>query len=167
MAQSFKDSSVSSRLYFAPLPLSKTKAALKKRTKDRHPFLNDSALRTEMHVYLGGASKQLDCPPILAGGVGDHVHLLARHGRIIAQADWVKELKRVSSIWIKERDASLSHFAWQSGYGVFSVSASNLDVVRDFIARQEEHHRKSTFQDEFRALLRKHGMEWDERYVWD
>jgi len=136
-------------------------------TKDRRPFLNDPALRSEMHAYLAGASKQLDCAPILAGGVADHVHLLARHGRSITQADWVKELKRVSSIWIKTRDTTLHDFAWQSGYGVFSVSASNVDAVRDYVASQEAHHRKSTFQDEFRALLRKHGMEWDERYVWD
>ena len=136
-------------------------------TRDRRPFFNDSTLRIEMHAYLGGVSKQLDCPPILAGGFDDHVHLLARHGRTITQADWVKELKRVSSIWIKENNTALTHFAWQTGYGVFSVSVSNLDVVRNYIARQEEHHRKSTFQDEFRALLRKHEVACDERYVWD
>ena len=136
-------------------------------TKDRRPFLNDSSLRAEMHAYLAGASKQLDCPPVLAGGVSDHVHLLARHGRSITQADWVKELKRVSTIWIKGRDATMHDFGWQSGYGVFSVSPSNLDAVREYIAGQEEHHRKSSFQDEFRTLLRKHGMEWNERYVWD
>ena len=120
-----------------------------------------------MHSFLGGISKKLDCPPILVGGVEDHVHLLARHGRTITQADWVKELKRGSSLWIKERDPQLSDFAWQAGYGVFSVSTSNVDAVTDYIARQEEHHRKSTFQDEFRAMLRKHRIEWDERYVWD
>jgi putative transposase len=99
--------------------------------------------------------------------VEDHVHLLARHGRTISQADWVKELKRTSSLWIKERDPATTDFAWQSGYGVFSVSASNLEGVRDYIARQAEHHRKWSFQDEFRALLKKHGETWDERYVWD
>jgi putative transposase len=136
-------------------------------TKDRRPLLNDPALRSEMHAYFAGASKQLDCPPILAGGIAHHVHLLARHGGSITQAVWVKEIKRVSSIWIKTRDATLHDFAWQSGYGVFSVSTSNLEAVRDYVAGQEEHYRKSTFQDEFRALLRTRGMEWDERYVWD
>ena len=136
-------------------------------TKDRRPFLNDATLRSETHAYLGSVSQQLDCPPILTGGVGDHVHLLARHGRTITQADWVKELKRVSSIWIKDRDTTLWGFAWQAGYGVSSVSASNIQAVHDYVARQEEHHLKSTFQDEFRALLRKHGIGWDERYVWD
>ena len=136
-------------------------------TKERRPFLRDQTIREEMHSILGGISKRLDCPPILVGGVEDHVHLLARHGRTITQADWVKELKRGSSIWIKERDPKRSDFAWQAGYGVFSVSTSNVDAVTDYIARQEEHHRKSTFQDEFRAMLQKHRIEWDERYVWD
>jgi REP element-mobilizing transposase RayT len=136
-------------------------------TKERRPFLRDQTIREEMHAFLGGISKKLDCPPILVGGVEDHVHLLARHGRTITQADWVKELKRSSSLWIKERDPKLSDFAWQAGYGVFSVSTSNIDAVTNYIARQEEHHRKSTFQDEFRAMLQKHRIEWDERYVWD
>jgi hypothetical protein len=91
-----------------------------------------------------------------------------RFGRTITQADWIKEVKRVSSGWVKEHDPiSCSDFTWQAGYGVFSVSASRLDAVREYIGTQEAHHRKTTFQDEFRALLRKHGVEWDERYVWD
>ena len=136
-------------------------------TKDRRPFLRDKTVREEMHAFLGGVSKQLDCPPILAGGVEDHIHLLARFGRTITQADWVKEVKRVSSQWIKQRDQAQHDFAWQAGYGVFSVSPSNLEAVRKYIENQEEHHRHVTFQDEFRELLRKHGIEWDERYVWD
>ena len=120
-----------------------------------------------MHAWLGGATRELGCPSMLVGGVEDHVHLLARHGRTISQADWVKELKRTSSIWIKERAPAEADFAWQSGYGVFSVSASKLDAVRDYISGQAEHHRKRSFQDEFRALLKKHGETWDERYVWD
>lgn len=136
-------------------------------TKERRPFLDHPVLRSEMQAYLGGVSRQLDCPAIIVGGVLDHVHVLARYGRTITQADWVKELKRASSLWVKDRHTGLADFAWQSGYGVFSVSVSNLDAVREYVAHQEEHHRKSTFQDGFRALLRKHGMEWDEQYVWD
>jgi REP element-mobilizing transposase RayT len=136
-------------------------------TKDRRPFLRDPILRAEMHAWLGSASGQLDCPSTLVGGVDDHVHILARHGRTISQADWVKEIKRTSSIWIKERDPRPHDFAWQSGYGIFSVSASNRDAVRDYIARQEEHHRRQGYQEEYRLLLKKHGMEWAERYVWD
>ena len=81
-----------------------------------------------MHAWLGAASRELGCTPIVVGGVEDHVHILARHVRTLSQADWVKELKRTSTIWIKPRSAD---FGWQSGYGVFSVSASNLERVRE------------------------------------
>jgi REP element-mobilizing transposase RayT len=136
-------------------------------TKDRHPLLRDKPTRDTLHSYLGGVSKQLDCPPILVGGVEDHVHLLARFGRTITQAEWVKELKRVSNLWLKEHGPDFADFEWQGGYADFSVSQSNLEQVKQYIARQEEHHRKMDFQDELRALLRKHQIEWDEKYVWD
>lgn len=136
-------------------------------TKERQPFLSNADLRAEMHAYLGGISKQLDSPTLIVGGIADHVHILARQSRTISQADWVKELKRVSSVWIKERTPALREFAWQGGYGVFSVSTSGLDAVAHYIATQEAHHQKQSFQDEFRAMLTKHRIEWDERYVWD
>ena len=136
-------------------------------TKDRRPLLRDKPTRDALHSYLGGVSKQLDCPPILIGGVEDHVHLLARFGRTITQAEWVKELKRVSNLWLKERGRDYADFEWQGGYADFSVSQSNLEPVKQYIAGQEEHHRKIGFQDELRALLRKHEIEWDEKYVWD
>ena len=136
-------------------------------TKDRRPFLQDGAMRTQLHAYLGGISKTLDCPPIIVGGVEDHVHILGRLGRTMTQADWVKELKRVSNLWLKQQGRAYADFQWQGGYGGFSVSPSNLDQVRLYIANQEEHHAKTNFQDEFRELLRKHELEWDERYVWD
>ncbi len=136
-------------------------------TKNREPWLADSALRMETHAFLGGASKQLDCPPVAVGGVADHVHLLARCGRGITQSDWVKELKRASSRWLKDREARMAGFAWQGGYGVFSVSPSALEAAEKYIHGQQEHHGKVTFQDEFREFLRKHRIDWDERYVWD
>lgn len=135
-------------------------------TKDRRPLLRDKAGREALHSYLGGVSKQLDCPPIQVGGVEDHIHLLARFGRTITQAEWVKELKRVSNLWLKERDREFGDFEWQGGYADFSVSQSNLEQVKQYIARQEEHHDKMVFQDELRALLRKHEITWDERYIW-
>jgi REP element-mobilizing transposase RayT len=135
-------------------------------TKERRPFLRDEAIRTSIHSYLGGISKRLQCAPIITGGMEDHVHLLARFGRTITQAEWVKELKRVSNLWIKT-EYSIRAFEWQSGYADFSVSASNLDQVTKYIANQEEHHLKLNFQDELRALFRKHDVKWDERYVWD
>ena len=134
-------------------------------TKNRYPFLTDAPLRADLHGYLAGTSTGLDCPALEIGGVADHVHLLARLGRGRTLADWVKELKRASTVWLHGR--GLSDFSWQAGYGAFSVSASQLDKARHYIAGQEAHHRQTTFQDEFRALLRVHEVEWDERYVWD
>ena len=136
-------------------------------TKDRRPMLRDKATRDELHAYLGGISKQLDCAPIQIGGVEDHVHILARFARTVTQAEWVKELKRVSNAWLKERDRTFADFEWQGGYAAFSVSQSNLESVKQYIAGQEEHHRKVNFQDELRILLRKHEVEWDEKYVWE
>jgi REP element-mobilizing transposase RayT len=135
-------------------------------TKDRRGFLTDRVIRTAIHSYLGGISKRLKCAPIITGGVEDHIHLLARFGRTITQAEWVKELKRVSNLWIQEEYA-IKEFGWQGGYAGFSVSASNLEQVTRYIANQEEHHHKLSFQDELRALFRKHDVEWDERHVWD
>jgi len=136
-------------------------------TKNREPFLRKTDIRNELHAYLGGVSKKLDCMPVIVGGVEDHVHLLCRLGRTLSQADWVKEIKRVSSIWIKQRDPSLAAFSWQGGYGAFSVSDSAMDKTHDYISRQEEHHKTQSFQDEYRAFLRRHALEWDERFVWE
>ena len=135
-------------------------------TKERRAFLRDETVRKSLHSYLGGISKQLECAPIITGGMEDHVHLLARFGRTITQAEWVKELKRVSNLWLKEQH-SIRDFEWQGGYADFSVSASNLEQVKEYIANQEQHHRKINFQDEMRTLLRRYHVEWDERYIWD
>ena len=136
-------------------------------TKERRRFLQDPILRMEMHAFLGGISKRLDCPCIIVGGTEDHVHQMIRLARTITPADWIKEIKRVSTHWIRQREPRCNHFAWQAGYGAFSVSASNLDIVKKYIAAQEEHHRKIGFQEEFRMMLKKHNLEWDERYLWD
>ena len=133
-------------------------------TKEHRPFLRDATIRESSHALLGSISGRLDCPPIIVGGTEDHVHLLARFGRTITQAEWVKELKRVSNVELNEQ----GHFIeWQGGYATFSVSPSNLDKVKKYIAEQEVHHRKLNFQDELRFLLRKHDVEWDERFLWD
>jgi REP element-mobilizing transposase RayT len=134
-------------------------------TKERRPFLHDSNLRAAMHCWLGEVSRRLDCPPVAIGGVEDHVHLLARLGRTTAQAEWVKELKRVSNDWMQKQGAG--NFQWQSGYAAFSVSQSSLEAVTNYIRCQEQHHQKHSFQDELRTFLRKHHLEWDERYLWD
>jgi REP-associated tyrosine transposase len=136
-------------------------------TKQRRPFLRDGVVRERLHAQLGGIAKKLDCPSLLVGGVEDHAHLLCRFGRTITQAEWVKEIKRVSNAWLKEHGPAYADFEWQGGYADFSVSKSNLEEVKEYIASQEEHHRKMTFQEELRALLRKHEIEFDERYVWE
>jgi REP element-mobilizing transposase RayT len=136
-------------------------------TKERRPFLRDKATRDSLHAYLGGVSKNLECPSMLIGGTEDHVHLLCRFGRTITQAEWVKEIKRVSNGWLKEQGRDYADFEWQGGYADFSVSQSSMEQVKSYIANQEKHHRKMSFQDELRTLLRKHEIEWDEKYVWD
>ena len=136
-------------------------------TKERRPFLRDSVLRDELHRYLGGILANHDCQPLIIGGVADHVHILSTLSRTCLASEMVKEVKRGSSLWLKTKGPELGDFAWQNGYGIFSIGFSQVEAVRSYIAGQEEHHRKVTFQDEFRELLRRYEIEFDERYVWD
>ena len=136
-------------------------------TKARHPFLAGDTLRDETHHFLGGVCNQRDCPVLRVGGVADHVHILCRLGRTLSVGELIKELKRESLQWLKGKDAAMADFAWQNGYGAFSVSPSHVDSLREYIDAQQEHRRVETFQDEFRRLLTKYGVAWDERYLWD
>ena len=136
-------------------------------TKDRRPFLGDKILREELHRYLDGILTNHDCQPIIVGGVEDHVHILSTLSRTCPAAEMVKEIKRGSSLWLKTKSPDLQDFAWQSGYGIFSIGNSQVESVRNYIAGQEEHHRKVSFQDEFREFLKRYEVEFDERYVWD
>ena len=136
-------------------------------TKDRRPFFRDKSLRDELHRYLGGILTNHDCQPLIIGGVEDHVHLLSTLSRTCEAAEMVKEVKRGSSLWLKTKGSDLGDFAWQNGYGIFSIGFSQVEAVKHYIAGQEEHHRKVSFQVEFRELLRKYEIEFDERYVWD
>ena len=127
------------------------------------------ARQSYSHTIARSTWRHLESPRLRSNsnrGVEDHVHLLARFGRTITQAEWVKELKRVSNLWLKD-EYKIRDFEWQGGYADFSVSESNLEEVKRYIASQEEHHSKVNFQDELRALLQRHRIEWDERYVWD
>jgi REP element-mobilizing transposase RayT len=124
-------------------------------------------LREELHRYVGGIQANLDCQPILVGGVEDHVHLLSALSRTRSPAEMVKEVKRGSSLWLKTKSQDLRSFLWQNGYGMFSVGFSQIGVVKKYIAGQEEHHRKVSFQDELRQLLKRYEIEFEERYVWD
>ncbi len=134
-------------------------------TKNRQPFLADKDLRGQCHAYLAGTCKARGSPSILVGGVQDHVHILCTLSREESIAVLIRELKRESSKALKEKGAA--GFYWQAGYGAFSVSPGHVAAVKAYIANQEAHHRRVTFQDEFRRLLRKYGVEYDERYVWD
>lgn len=136
-------------------------------TKHREPFLQDPTLRERVHAFLGGVCRTLDSPALTIGGVADHVHLLCRQGKSITVPDLLKEMKRVTSVAVKEMSPALSAFHWQGGYGAFSISASHVDSLTQYIRGQEEHHRYVGFQDEFRELCRKNGVELDERYAWD
>jgi REP element-mobilizing transposase RayT len=133
-------------------------------TKDRMPFLADRVLRDEMHRYFGGIINRLDCSVLDVGGTADHIHVLVRISRTATVADLVKETKRASTIWFKRRSPD---FSWQAGYGAFSVGYRDVEVVREYIKTQEVHHQKWSFEDEYRAIMLEHGVEIDERYLWD
>ena len=127
-----------------------------------HQALITSTWRDRLHAYLGGVIRTLDGVP--EGGVADHVHLLVGLRATHTLADVLRELKSVSSKWVHE-EMGVRSFAWQEGYGAFTVSASQLENVRRYIQQQEEHHRIHTFQEEYLALLQRSGVEFDERYV--
>ena len=136
-------------------------------TKNRFPFLSDKKLRTDMHAYLAKMLREQDCETLIVNGVEDHVHALLALSRTHSIASVVKEIKRTSSGFAKELSPTLAKFHWQGGYGAFSVSQSNLEEVIRYIENQEEHHKRVTFQDEYRAFLKAYRIEYDERYVWD
>jgi REP element-mobilizing transposase RayT len=136
-------------------------------TKDRRPFLRAKPLREETHRYLGGILANHDCQPLIVGGVADHVHFLSTLSRTCEPAEIIKEVKRGSSLWLKTKTPDLRDFAWQSGYGIFSIGFSQVETVRNYIAGQEEHHRNVSFQDELRGFLKRYEIQFDERYVWD
>jgi putative transposase len=135
-------------------------------TKNREPLLS-AALQNELHPYIAGTLDHIDCPSLRVGGVEDHVHLLFGLSRTKTIAEIVETVKTASSKWIKAKDARLSAFHWQSGYAAFSVSQSDADQVVAYIGNQAEHHRKRTFQEEYRLLSAKYQVAFDERYVWD
>lgn len=134
-------------------------------TKQRAPLIEDP-IRGTLHAYLASVLQDLNCPAILINSVTDHMHILFDLSRTSAVSDVVEKLKTASSKWMK-RQGGHARFAWQGGYGVFAVSESMVETVRRYIARQAEHHRKVTFQDEYRAFLERHRIAYDERYLWD
>ncbi len=136
-------------------------------TKERYAFLSDETIRHDMHSYLAKILKANNCPTLLVGGVSDHVHSLFLLSKNHSIASIVWAIKRSSSKWVKGQAISLRKFHWQEGYGAFSVSQSDVERVERYILNQETHHKKKTFQDEFRGFLKKYQVDYDERYVWD
>ena len=135
-------------------------------TKSREPFLSDD-IRRELHPYMATILKGMDSSAILINSVTDHAHVLFHLSKNHALCDVIETLKKDSSKWIKTKGRAYRNFHWQSGYEAFSVSQSNVAKVVEYIENQREHHRRRTFQEEFRAFLKRYQVRYDERYVWD
>jgi putative transposase len=135
-------------------------------TKGRYPFLTP-AVQPELHAYVAAVLKSCESPAVIVNSVADHVHVLCLLSKRWAVCDVIERVKTGTSKWIKTKANDLRAFHWQNGYGAFSVSQSQVAGVTEYIAGQKEHHRRMTFEEELRALLRRHEMEFDEQYVWD
>jgi REP element-mobilizing transposase RayT len=151
-----------------PMPQSLSKVILHIifSTKNRELWL-DSNVCPRMHAYLATICRDLGAELVHVGGVADHVHIVTTLPRTLSQAQLIEQIKKTSSKWIKTLDTRYGGFFWQRGYGTFSVSPSQFEAVLQYIETQPEHHRTRTFQEEYRELLRRHGIDFDERYVWD
>lgn len=135
-------------------------------TKHREPLIPKSH-REALFAYQAGIFKEWESPALVISGVEDHLHALFALSKNHSLKKLVEEVKKGSSKWMKSDGPRIQQFSWQAGYAAFSVSQSNVETVQRYIERQEEHHRKMSFQDELRTLLKRHGVEFDERYVWD
>ncbi len=135
-------------------------------TKNREPFITP-AIEPELQPYIASILRALKSPSLAVDGTDDHVHILFSLGRTITVADVVEEFKTGSSKWIKTKGSEFNNFHWQKGYGAFSIGQSNVPELKPYIRSQKEHHRRVTFQDEYRKFLHRYGIEYDERYVWD
>jgi REP element-mobilizing transposase RayT len=135
-------------------------------TKNREPVLCEN-VRDSLHRYMATVLQNFGCPAVLVNSVPDHVHILFELGRRVAVSDAVEEVKKTSSKWLRTQGAEFSLFSWQAGYGAFAVSESNVAAVREYIAGQQEHHRKKSFQEEYRSFLERHRVAFDEKYIWD
>ena len=149
-----------------PQSLTKLYAHLIFSTKNRKPFLDDE-IRPRVHAYLATTIRDLDSPFAVVGGVADHVHILFDMGKMIAPVKVVEQVKRESSKFVKTLGPKYGAFFWQRGYGMFSVSPTHREDVEAYVRAQEEHHRKVAFQEEYRSFLKRYGIVFDEKYVWD
>lgn len=134
-------------------------------TKNRIPFIDDE-IKAELWKYLWGICKQLECLPVQIWWMEDHIHILCTLSRKISQMQLVKELKAISSQWIKWKNDDYGWFYWQEWYGIFSVDEKNVEVIKSYIINQEKHHQERDFQWEILNYLRKYQIEYDEKYLW-
>ena len=132
-------------------------------TKDRAPII-ETTWRARLHEYLGGTVKGFDGFPQGVGGTADHVHLLISLKSTHCLADFMRELKKASSMWVHQ-EIDIPQFSWQTGYGAFTVSPSSREGVRNYISNQEEHHRQYTYRDELVQFLNKANVEYDPKYL--
>ena len=135
-------------------------------TKNREPVLTPE-IDVELYPYMASIFKAMESPALIINGTSDHLHTLFSLSRVVTIADLVEEVKTESSKWIKTKGRTFRTFHWQSGYGAFSIGQSQVRSVKRYIGRQKEHHRRMTFQDEYRKFLKAYEVEYDERYVWD
>ncbi len=135
-------------------------------TKNREPFITP-AVETELHPYIAKVFRELKSPSLAIDGTSDHVHILFSLARVITIADLVEEVKTSTSKWIKTKGREFKNFHWQRGYGGFSIGQSNVAALKRYIRGQKQHHRRVTFQDEYRKFLNAYGIDYDEQYVWD
>ena len=135
-------------------------------TKHRQPFIKPE-IETELFKYMSSIYREYKSPALAMNGTENHVHTLISLSKTMTISKLIEEVKRSSSKWIRTKGDAYRNFYWQNGYGAFSISQSHVDALKKYIANQKEHHKKHTFQDEFRALLKRYGVEYDERYVWD
>ena len=133
-------------------------------TKNREPSLT-SSLRDRLWPYLGGIARQNKMKAVASGGAADHVHILISLPSTMSVAKAVQLLKGNSSKWLRETFPKMHSFEWQEGYGAFSIGASGLEATVNYIRNQPEHHRKRSFREEFEAMLRKHGFDYDRQMI--
>jgi putative transposase len=135
-------------------------------TKDRQPLIYPE-IEPELYAYITAIHKNINCPLMKIGGTSNHLHILCRLERVVPASKLLEEIKKTSSKWIKTKDQRLREFSWQAGYGAFSIGMSNAHALEEYIAQQKYHHQHRSFEEEYRTLLTKYRVEWDENHVWD
>ena len=134
-------------------------------TKNRANLITPD-IEPDLYKYISGTLRKMESPCLKIGGTANHLHLLISQSKNIALAFLLEELKKSSSKWIKQQDASFRVFKWQDGYGAFTIGQSNVATLKRYIELQKTHHRRRSFEDELRDLLKKYRVEYDERYIW-